>query len=165
MSVRLSGAEPVPAPARVDVTFTRLLDAPRTLVFKLWTDPVHMARWWGPHGFTNPVCELDVRPGGAIRIDMRAPDGTVHPMTGQFREVTPPERLVFVAVARDQKGLALLECTTTVTFEDEGGRTRLTVAADGVGLTAIGGQMLGGMEQGWTQSLERLADLTTAAQR
>jgi len=64
------------------LVLTRVFDAPRELVFKVWTDPKHVARWWGPHRFTNPVCELDLRPGGAILIHMRGPDGVVYPMTG-----------------------------------------------------------------------------------
>ena len=141
------------------VTIVRVFDAPRELVFKLWTDPKHMAQWWGPRGFTNPVCELDVRVGGAIRIDMRAPDGTVYPMTGTFREIMPPRRLVFEAVAEDRDGNALLRSLTMVTFADEGGKTKLTVHADAVGLSAVAPQMLAGMEAGWTQSLEKLAEL------
>jgi uncharacterized protein YndB with AHSA1/START domain len=65
----------------------------------MWTDPHHVAQWWGPHGFTNPVCEMDVRPGGALRIVMRAPDGTDYPMTETFREIAAPERLVAMVAA------------------------------------------------------------------
>jgi len=142
------------------VTITRVLDAPRALVFQLWTEPRHVAQWWGPRGFTNPVCEMDVRAGGAIRIDMRAPDGTVYPMTGTFREIMPPRRLVFEAVAEDHAGNVLLRSLTVVTFADEGGKTRVTVHADAVGLAPAAPQMLAGMEAGWTQSLEKLAELT-----
>ena len=149
--------------AERSVTITRVLDAPRDLVFRLWTEREHMAQWWGPRGFTNPVCEMDVRVGGAIRIHMRAPDGTVYPMTGTFREITPPERLVFEAVAEDHAGNALLRSLTTVTFADEGGKTRLTVHADAVGLSPLAPQMLAGMEAGWTQSLEKLAELARAS--
>jgi uncharacterized protein YndB with AHSA1/START domain len=141
------------------VTVTRIVDAPRDLVFRLWTEPEHMARWWGPRGFTNPVCELDVRVGGALRIHMRAPDGTVYPMTGTFREIMPPRRLVFEAVAEDHDGNALLRSLTVVTFADEGGKTRIIVHADAVGLAPVAPQMLAGMEAGWTQSLEKLAEL------
>ncbi len=70
-----------------DLVMTREFDAPRELVFKAWTDAKQTAQWWGPKGFTNPVCELDVRVGGAIRIHMRAPDGVVYPMTGVFEEI------------------------------------------------------------------------------
>ena len=143
------------------VLITRVLDAPRSLVFKLWTDPQHMAQWWGPHGFTNPICEMDVQVGGALRIVMRAPDGVDYPMTGAFREIVVPERLVFVAVAEDAAGNPLLEALTTVTFEEHGSKTRLTVEASGVGLAPVAPQMLAGMEAGWTQSLEKLESYVT----
>lgn len=148
-----------------EITITRIFDAPRALVFKLWTDPKHMARWWGPKGFTNPVCEMDVRPGGAIRIVMRAPDdiaaqiGRDHPMSGTFHEIVAPERIVFTAVAEDAAGEPLLRSLTTVTFEDQNGKTKLSVHAKAVGIAPIAPRMLAGMEAGWTQSLERLAEL------
>lgn len=148
-----------PITAERTVTITRLIDAPRDLVFRLWTEREHMARWWGPRGFTNPVCEMDVRAGGAIRIDMRAPDGTVYPMTGTFREIMPPRRLVFEVVAEDHDGNPLLRSLTVVTFADEDGKTRLTVHADAIGIAPVAPQMLAGMEAGWTQSLEKLAEL------
>jgi uncharacterized protein YndB with AHSA1/START domain len=146
-----------------EVTLTRVFDAPRALVWKAWTDPKQMAQWWGPHHFTNPRCELDVRPGGAIHIDMRAPDGTVYPMGGHFDEIVPQERLVFTAVAQDNDGNALLESVTTVTFAEEGGKTRITVHANAVGLAPVAVQMLAGMEAGWTQSLERLGALVAGS--
>ena len=68
-----------------ELTLVRVYAAPREKVFKAWVDCELAAKWWGPRGFTNPVCELDPRPGGAIRIDMRGPDGTVYPMGGTFR--------------------------------------------------------------------------------
>ena len=86
-----------------DLVMTRVFDAPRELVFKAWTETKHVAQWWGPKRFTNSVCEMDVRPGGAIRIHMRAPDGVVYPMTGVFQEIVAPERLVFVSSALDDK--------------------------------------------------------------
>jgi uncharacterized protein YndB with AHSA1/START domain len=136
---------------------TRTFAAPPDLVFKMWTDPKHMSQWWGPHGFTNPVCELDVRPGGAIRIDMRDPDGTVYPMTGTFHEIIRPKRLVFSAQARDENGTALLEVLNTVTFEAKNGKTTLTLEARVTKVVGEGSSYLEGMEAGWTQSLERLA--------
>jgi uncharacterized protein YndB with AHSA1/START domain len=142
-----------------EVVITRLFDAPRALVFRAWTDPKQMAQWWGPHHFTNPVCEIDARVGGAFRIHMRGADGVVYPMVGTFSEVVPPERLVFTAQAQDHAGTPLLESVTTVTFEEQGGKTKLTVQARAVGLAPVAPQMLGGMEAGWTQSLERLEAL------
>jgi len=149
----------VKEPASREVLITRVCDAPRDLMFQAWIDPKHMAQWWGPKGFTNPVCEMDARSGGGLRIVMRAPDGVKHPMTGVFREIVKPERLVFTAVARDKEGNPLLEALTTVTFAEQGGKTKLTVQASAVGIAPIAPQMLEGMEAGWTQSLERLADL------
>jgi len=145
-----------------EVTLTRVFDAPRSLVFKLWTEPKHLAKWWGPKSFTNPVCEVDARPGGAIRIVMRAPNGVDYPMTGSFREIVAPERLVFTTVAEDASGGRLIEGLTTVTFAEHGGKTTVTVHARAVALVPIAEQMIKGMDAGWTQSLEKLADLVQA---
>lgn len=142
--------------SEVEVVLTRVFDAPRALVFRIWTEPQHLAKWWGPRDFTNPVCELDVRVGGKILIHMHAPDGTVYPMTGTFREIVVPERLVIAAIVEDRKGHALLEGLITVTFEDEGDKTRLTVREKAVALAPAAGPMLARMETGWAQSLFRL---------
>jgi uncharacterized protein YndB with AHSA1/START domain len=146
---------------RTEVTLTRIFDAPRDMVWKAWTDPTMLARWWGPKGFTNPVCEADVRVGGKILIHMQAPDGTVHPMTGTFDEIAEPECLVFRAVPVDRNGAALLESLTTVTFHDLGDKTKVIVHASAAPLQPIGVDMLKGMDMGWSQSLERLAQLVT----
>ena len=148
------------------VTITRVLDAPRALVWQAWTDPKHLREWWGPQVFTNPVCEVDARVGGRIRIVMRGPKETAFdqdfPMSGTFHEVVEAKRLVFTAVAEDKNGNPLLEARTTVTFEDApGGKTRLIVRADGKGMAPIAPQMLAGMEDGWSQSLDKLAALVT----
>ena len=151
-----ASAKPDAALEARSIVTTRVFDAPRALAFKAWTDPKHLARWWGPKGFTNPVCETDPRPGGAIRIDMRAPDGTVYPITGAYREVVPPERLVFTSAALDEKGVAMFEVLTTVLFAEERGRTVLTLEARVLERTEKAAPYLQGMEAGWTQSLERL---------
>jgi uncharacterized protein YndB with AHSA1/START domain len=142
--------------AHREVTITRVIDAARERVFQAWTDPKQMADWWGPNGFTNPVCEMDVRPGGALRIVMRAPDGVDYPMSGVFREVSEPGRLVFTAAAEDHEGNALLEWVSTISFAEYGGKTKLTVQESAVALTEVGAQMLQGMEAGLTQTLDRL---------
>ena len=156
---------PSPPAAAIErrVVLSRLFEAPRELVYRMWTEPEHMARWWGPACFTNPVCELDVRPGGALRIVMRAPDGTEYPMVGTFREVVPPERLVLLTFALDGEENPLLENLISVTFAEEGERTKLTVEAEAVGFVPIAAQMLAGMEEGLSQSLVRLAELLPAA--
>src|SRR5579872_2745820 len=112
-----------------DLVITRVFDAPRHLVFRAWTDPKQVAHWWGPNGFTNPVCELDVRPGGAMRIHMRGPDGVVYPMKGTFEEIDEPNRLVFVSSALDEKGNSMFDIRNTVIFAEQGGKTALTLQA------------------------------------
>lgn len=145
--------------AEREITITRTFDAPRALVFKAWTDPTMLAQWWGPKGFTNPVCEFDARVGGKIRIHMRAPDGAVYPMDGEIREIVPPERLVFTNNALDDQGHRIIEGFTTVTFADEGGKTRLTLHTRGAAMVEIAAKYLQGMEQGWGQSIDKLTDL------
>ena len=141
-----------------ELVLTRVFDAPRELVFKAWTDPKRVAQWWGPHRFTNPVCDLDVRPGGAIRIHMRGPDGTVYPMTGVYNEVVEPERLVFTSAALDADGNPMFEVLTTVTFAEQGGKTKQIMRARVIKSTAEAAPYIKGMEAGWTQSLGRLAE-------
>jgi uncharacterized protein YndB with AHSA1/START domain len=141
-----------------ELTLTRLLKAPRELVFKAWIETEHLKAWWGPKGFTNPVCEIDARPGGSILIHMQGPDGNVYPMGGVFKEIVEPERLVFTSIALDDKGIGMFENTNTVTFEAEGGNTILTVhtTVDKVKDWDVVAPMLAGMNQGWNESLDRL---------
>jgi uncharacterized protein YndB with AHSA1/START domain len=144
---------------QAELVITRVFGAPRDVVFKAWTDPKQMAQWWGPKNFTNPVCELDVRSGGAWRIVMRAPDGVEYECGGVYSEVVKPERLVFTNNAYDREGTTLLEGVTSVTFEAQGAKTKLTLETHVVGKVSYAAQMLAGMEAGWNQSLDRLADL------
>ena len=156
MSANNARIEAVPESSPWDLVMTRTFDAPRELVFKAWTDPKQVQQWWGPHGFTNPRCEVDARRGGAIRIDMRGPNGVVYPMKAVFEEVTEPERLVFVTSALDDKGNSMFDVRNTVIFVDRRGKTELTLQARVVRATAVAPQYLKGMEVGWSQSLERL---------
>jgi uncharacterized protein YndB with AHSA1/START domain len=145
-----------------EVTIRRDINAPRERVFKAWTDAKQMAQWWGPNGFTNPVCDVDARPGGAIRIDMRAPDGTVYPMDGVFHEIVQPERLVFTSRAfAEDTNKTLIKAHNTVTFADAGGKTQLTVVARIVELAPEFSAAAAGMQQGWSQSFERLEALVS----
>jgi uncharacterized protein YndB with AHSA1/START domain len=140
------------------VTLTRLYDAPRELVWRAWTDPQHLAQWFGPRSFTASVPELDVRVGGALRIVMHGPDGNDYPMKGVFRAFEPPERLVFSNIAIDNDGNHLLEGETTVILQDEGGKTRLTLHTYAKGLVPLAPQMLAGMAAGWSQSFDKLEE-------
>lgn len=138
------------------LVLTRIFDAPRRLLFKLWTDPKHLAQWWGPHGFTNPICELDPRTGGAINVHMCGPDGRVYPMIGVYQEIVEPERIVFTSAALDEHGEPLFEVLNTVTMAEQDGKTTLTLRAKILQSTSQGERYLTGMEEGWTQSLVRL---------
>jgi len=152
------GSSAVAELPNAEVSFTRTFNSPRDLVFRVWTDPKHVAQWWGPRGFTNPVCELDARPGGAMRIDMRGPDGTVFPMTGVYQEIVEPERIVFTSGALGKDGHPLFEVLTTVTFTEMGGKTTLTMHARVVKSTAAATPHIKGMEVGWSQTLDRLEE-------
>lgn len=150
---------PSPASPPRELVITRLFNAPRSLVFKVWTDPKHVAKWWGPKGYTNPVCELDVRPGGAIYIEMTGPDGIMIPNKGIFHEIVEPERIVFTTkVFEDEEGKARLEVLNTITFADHNGKTQLTLRALVVKADPEVSVSLSGMEQGWNESLDRLAE-------
>lgn len=148
------------------MTMTRDFDAPRELVYRAWTEPAHLARWWGPHGFTNPVVETDPRPGGRWRIDMRAPDGTVYPNAGEYLEVREAERLVYTDVV-DEGETAWGDspppsAVHTVTFEDADGGTRVTVVVRLDSPEARNAMIEMGAVDGWNQSMERLDALVTA---
>ncbi|MGH7014061.1 MAG: SRPBCC family protein [Stellaceae bacterium] len=140
------------------LVLTRVFDAPREPVFAAFSDPLHLGQWWGPRGFTNPVGEVDARPGGAIRIHMRAPDGTVYPMTGVFDELVAPERLVFTSGMPDDDGRPLFQVRTVVLFESIGGKTRLTLRATVIMQTDAAAAHIAGMSEGWSQTLDRLAE-------
>ena len=141
------------------VEIVRVFDAPRALVWKAWTDPKMLEQWFGPRGFTSTVPELDVRIGGGLRIVMHGPDGNDYPMKGVFREVKPPERLVFSNIAVDKNGNHLLKGETTVVLAEENGKTKLTLHTYAKGLVPLAPQMLAGMEAGWTQSIDKMEDL------
>jgi uncharacterized protein YndB with AHSA1/START domain/ketosteroid isomerase-like protein len=144
--------------AEREITLTHVFDAPRDLVFRMWTEAEHVAQWWGPRAFTNPVCEVDARPGGKILIHMRAPDSTVHPMGGVFHEIDPPKRLVFTSFVDGPNG-RILEGRNTVTFDEQGSKTKVTLHAKAAGFVDFAARMLAGMEPGWTESLDKLEEL------
>ncbi len=122
-----AAASLVSEPADRVLKIERVFDAPRSLVFKAWTEPEHISKWWGPRGFKSTVLKNDLRPGGAYRIHMRGPDGD-HWSQGVYREVVPPERLVMVGSWADANGNPTRpETTLTLLFEDVGGKTRLTL--------------------------------------
>ena len=138
---------------RREFTLTHVLDAPRALVWRAWTDPGQLARWWGPQGITTPLetIEMDVRPGGAFRLTMvLEADGTEFPSDMAFRDVVEPEQLVFGWEA--QRGLGAGE--VTVTFTDLGDRTEMTTHFAGDATDEVAEQA----QAGWAQQLDKLAD-------
>jgi uncharacterized protein YndB with AHSA1/START domain len=106
----------------------REFDAPRALVFSVWTDPKHLAQWWGPNGFTTTTSSFDFRPGGVWRFVMHGPDGRDYQNPITFEEIVPPERIVY----RHDGGedVEPVKFKQTVLFEDLGGRTRITWRGD-----------------------------------
>ena len=122
-----AGSSAATSTAERELVVTRIIDAPRTLVFKAWTEPEQVARWWGPQGFVTTYCDMDIRPGGAFRCCMRSPSGTDHWKRGVYREIVEPERIVFTFAWEDADGNPRHELLTTVTFTGLGARTRLTL--------------------------------------
>jgi len=155
-------AEFVP-PDKANLVLTRTFNAPAALVYKVWTDPYHLAQWWGPHHFTNPVCEVDLRSGGVIRIHMKGPDGQMYPSNGTFKEIVENERLVFTSTYDGEDGVPMLEALNTVTFIEKDGRTVLTLHAQVLRATEAVLPALDGMEEGWSQSHEKLAAVIASA--
>src|SRR5260370_13512196 len=138
---------------------TREFDAPRELVWKACTEAKQVAQWWGPHGFTAPICEWDARPGNKIDVVMRGPDGTDYPMGGKFHEVVPPERLVTTTGALDKKGKPIFEFRHNLILVERNGKTKLTMHSRLISATAEAEKYVGGFEVGMTQTLERLGEL------
>jgi uncharacterized protein YndB with AHSA1/START domain len=143
-------------PSDREVTFSRLLDAPRELVWEIWTDPKHLHAWFGPTGFTTTTHEFAFVPGGVWRFIMHGPDGTDYPNRIVFREIHPPSRLVYEN-GWDLPG-APLDFTVVVTFEAVGSRTGLSIHftfADARALrTAVERY---GVLEGGVQTLDRIA--------
>ena len=130
--------EPIQTEAAADLNLSRIVDAPRDLVFKVWTEAEHFAQWFAPHGVAIPFCRIDPRPGGALHLCHRVADGTEVWLKGTYRELVAPERLVFVLWFVDTGGRPAAHpmipdwpidtvILTTVTFADLDGKTRLTV--------------------------------------
>jgi uncharacterized protein YndB with AHSA1/START domain len=148
---------------------TRVFDAPRSEVWKAWTEPERLKQWWSPKGFTTHTCKVDLRPGGVFLYGMTAPDGRA--MWGKFvyRKIEAPKRLEFIVSFSDPKGGVTrhpsspgwpLEILSTVSFEEQGGKTKVTVqwsphnATEEERKTFDEGRA--SMQQGWTGTLDQL---------
>ena len=144
------------------IVITRVFDAPRDLVFRAWTDPKHVAQWWGPQGFTNPLCEMDLRVGGVFRVHMRGPDGVTYPCKGVYREVREPERIVYAGEAEEGSvgcGAGLPpRALVTVTFAERDGKTTVTIHTRLQSAADREAAVQTGFNTGWASSLDRLAE-------
>jgi uncharacterized protein YndB with AHSA1/START domain len=109
-----------------ELTITRVFNAPRSLVFKVWTQPEHFSRWLGPKDFTTIGCQMNVQVGGMYRACIRSPEGNDHWMQGVYREITEPERLVFTFAWEDENNQPKHETLVTVTFEEHNNKTLMT---------------------------------------
>lgn len=148
------------------LVITRIFDAPRELVFKVWTDPKHVVNWWGPRDFTTPYIKIDFRVGGSFHFCMRAPDGQEYWNKGVYREIVAPERIVSAMYFSDKDGNIVepthygmgsdvpSEMLDVVTFAvHAGNRTKLTLQRN----TPLAVSKRYGEDQGWNQSLDRFA--------
>jgi uncharacterized protein YndB with AHSA1/START domain len=138
-----------------ELVIKRVFDAPRELVFKAWTDPEHLKQWSAPQGFTIPVAEGDLRPGGKWRSMMRKPDGTELWLGGVYREIVEPERLVFTHAWDDKNGRPGHETVVTVTLVERDGKTEMTFRQ---GLFESV-ESRDGHQGGWTECFDRLEEL------
>jgi uncharacterized protein YndB with AHSA1/START domain len=147
---------PRSTPAQRTVELTRVFDAPRERVFAAWTQPRHLAQWFGPSGYAVHSCQVQARPGGIFRLCSRSPDGKDYWVRGVYQELEPPGRLVIVSTADDEYGHPALEERVEVTLADEDGHTRLVLRASAAGTGAQAEWMLRGMGQMWSQTVRKL---------
>lgn len=156
MTAEAAGTGPASPTADREIVLTRVLEAPRELVFRAFTDPEHVVHWWGPDGFTTTIHEMDVRPGGVWRFIMHGPDGTDYPNRVVYREVAEPERLVYV---HDDDGAGEHPpFDVTATFEAEGGGTRVTLRMVTASPEVRARMVEFGAVEGGNQTLRRLAE-------
>ena len=143
---------------------TRVIDAPRALVFSVWTDPKHLAHWWGPDGFSITTSSFDFRPGGIWRFVMHGPDGRDYENRITFDEIMPPERILYHHGGGDD--VEPVQFRTTVTFEDLDGQTRVTLR--GVFPSAEERAHVikdYGADKGLAQTMARLAEYVAAMRK
>lgn len=151
-----------------EFVISRIIDAPREKVWKVWTEPEHLTRWWGPKDFTAPVCKIDLRVGGKYHYCMRSPDGREYWSGGVFKEIVTNERIVATDTFMDADGNVLSpaefglspdfpkESLVTVLFEDQGGKTKLSIVYK-LPESAVAREAMvnSEMEEGWNQSLDK----------
>ncbi len=156
---------PATATAQRELLITRVFDAPRSLVFKAWTQPDRVMQWWSPKSFTSTFCTIDLRVGGVCRHCMRSPEGKDYWSKGVYREIVEPSRIVCTDAFSDEKGNIVSpkqyglndwpdETLITATFDDYAGKTKLTLKHSPVPVSKETDMC----RQGWNECLDKLAD-------
>jgi uncharacterized protein YndB with AHSA1/START domain len=149
-----TGTLQVTTPTDREIVLTRVFDAPRSLVFDAFTKPELLKRWFGPHGWSLVVCEVDLKVGGTFRFVLRGPDGTDMGMRGVYREIMPPERSVHMESFDDYPG----ESQVTTVLVEQGGRTTLTATVLYPSQEVRDAVIKSGMEHGAAESYDKLAE-------
>jgi uncharacterized protein YndB with AHSA1/START domain len=147
----MSRNEPADGPSHA-LEISRVFDAPRSLVFRAWTSPEHLARWWGPKDFSAPSLSMDFHPGGKYRHAIRSAEGTDYWMRGVYQEIVEPERIIFTFAWEEDASQPTTETLVTVTFEEQGGKTLLTFRQEP--FDSI--QQRDSHAEGWGECLDRL---------
>ncbi len=150
-----------------EIVISRIFDAPRKLVWKAWTEPEQLSKWWGPKAFTSPFCKMDLRVGGKYLCCMRSKEGQDFWSTGTYKEIVPFKRIVYTDSFADEKGNPVpashygmpggdwpMELMVTLTFEDHGNKTKMTLTHAGI----PAGEMREMTGVGWNESFDKLAE-------
>ena len=158
------GALTLTTPSDREIVLTREFDAPRELVFEAHSKCEHLDKWWGPRKYTLAPCEMDFRPGGKYRFLHRGPDGDEeHGFRGEYREIVPPERIVWTFEWEGMPGHVSVD---TLTLEDlGGGRTKLVAHSLFDSKEDRDGMLQSGMEEGSAETWDRLAELLETMKR
>jgi len=151
-----TGTLKITTPGDREIVLTRVFDAPRRMVFEASTKPELLRRWFGPRGFTMPVCEVDFRVGGGFHFVLRGPDGRTMGMRGEYREIVPPERTVHME-SFDEFPVGAAQVTTVLTEQD--GKTTLTATVLSPSKEIRDAVLKSGMEHGAAETYDRLAEL------
>jgi uncharacterized protein YndB with AHSA1/START domain len=146
----------ITTPSDLEIQMTRTFDAPRELVFRAMTEAELIERWWGPRRYTTIVDKLELRPGGQWRFLNRGEDGSEHAFRGEFREIVPPERVVWTF---EWEGLPGHISVETMQLSEENGRTTVTATSVYANKEDRDGMLNSGMEEGAVESYDRLAEL------
>ena len=156
MTTKSTSGLVVTLPSDLEIAMSRTFDAPRALVFKAFTDPELIPNWWGQRDSITVIDKLDLRPGGEWRFVQHTPDGTEYGFHGEFREITPPERITWTFEFEGMPGHVLVE---TVTFTEAAGKTTISTISTFDTIEDRDGMLAAGMESGAAESYDRLAEL------